>query len=156
MWKTIWTSWCEMAGAVFEMANRGAVVTPHFPSWYTTYELFPWKILIFSQVFFVLFTTFLYLSTYFSEIEGISDGWWLCVDRNGRKGLAPANRLQVMHRFDKGVSPCWLVRYTTRGLLCAGGWTQPRRCSLPHCYLITVCRGIALRSCLTCRSSCTY
>ncbi|EYC00910.1 hypothetical protein Y032_0112g332 [Ancylostoma ceylanicum] len=36
------------------------------------------------------------------EIEGISDGWWLCVDRNGRKGLAPANRLQVMHRFDKG------------------------------------------------------
>ncbi|PIO73789.1 variant SH3 domain protein [Teladorsagia circumcincta] len=36
------------------------------------------------------------------EIEGISEGWWLCVDKDGRKGLAPANRLQVMHRFDKG------------------------------------------------------
>ncbi|CAD6196003.1 unnamed protein product [Caenorhabditis auriculariae] len=32
-------------------------------------------------------------------IDGISEGWWLCVDRKGRKGVVPANRLQVMQRF---------------------------------------------------------
>ncbi|VDO82229.1 unnamed protein product [Heligmosomoides polygyrus] len=38
------------------------------------------------------------------DLDGVSAGWCLCVDRDGRKGLAPANRLQVMHRFDNGVS----------------------------------------------------
>lgn len=31
--------------------------------------------------------------------DGVADGWWLCADQRGRRGIVPANRLRMMHRF---------------------------------------------------------
>lgn len=41
----------------------------------------------------------------FREGSELSTGWWLCENSDGKRGIVPANRIQVMRRFDDGVSP---------------------------------------------------
>uniref|UniRef100_A0A0R3RK22 SH3 domain-containing protein n=1 Tax=Elaeophora elaphi TaxID=1147741 RepID=A0A0R3RK22_9BILA len=36
---------------------------------------------------------------------GINTGWWCCINKNGRRGIVPANRLRMLHRFDQNTSP---------------------------------------------------
>lgn len=38
-------------------------------------------------------------------IGGINAGWWRCINKNGRRGIVPANRLRMLHRFDRDNSP---------------------------------------------------
>ncbi|VBB31775.1 unnamed protein product [Acanthocheilonema viteae] len=35
----------------------------------------------------------------------INTGWWCCINKNGRRGIVPANRLRMLHRFDQNTSP---------------------------------------------------
>lgn len=33
---------------------------------------------------------------------GLADGWWICADQRGKRGIAPANRLKMLHNFGSG------------------------------------------------------
>lgn len=36
---------------------------------------------------------------------GVGVGWWCCINQDGRRGFVPANRLRMLHRFDRTTSP---------------------------------------------------
>uniref|UniRef100_A0A8R1XPX2 SH3 domain-containing protein n=1 Tax=Onchocerca volvulus TaxID=6282 RepID=A0A8R1XPX2_ONCVO len=39
----------------------------------------------------------------------INTGWWCCINKNGKRGIVPANRLRMLHRFDQNNLP--QIRY---------------------------------------------